>query len=376
MRRQFALSSVVTSLLLLQLTIVCNGRATNNREDELASLAKRLKSMIVDKKNENTEVSDVEQDSENEDDLGLHSLFDSQRDSRDSGLSHQQKKKVIAMHNKLRAGEKAADMQRLKYNDKLAELAQEWADKCGWGHRLHDSFQPGDYGFKTVGENIWAWSDDSKKIPDQPIQDWFDEKYNYDFDGPSCRKEPCGHYTAVTWASTREVGCGLAKCRQLQGTSMNDAIYFVCNYGPGGNDNGKRPYTKGEPCSACSTGQFFCTNGLCDDDCSSEKHDGSCKCKAKCGHGKETSHCKCDCESGYTGVACDEECKDKDPQCGANPGWPQALCTDKTLLGGFMYDTVNKECPKMCGHCDSKKRVGEEVELLKSLQERMAEAKK
>lgn len=83
------------------------------------------------------------------------------------------------------------------YNDNLARLAQEWSDRCQWGHRLHGSFNPGDYGFKSVGENIWAWSDDSKAIPDQPIEDWFNEKNYYNYDSLSCAKEPCGHYTAV-----------------------------------------------------------------------------------------------------------------------------------------------------------------------------------
>ena len=49
--------------------------------------------------------------------------------------------------------------------------------------------------------------------------------------------------------------------------------------------------------------------------------------------------------------ACIEACEDKNPQCGANPGWPQSWCHDKNVFGGMMYDMVNQQCPKMCGHC-------------------------
>ena len=85
-----------------------------------------------------------------------------------------------------------------KYNDDLEKLAQKWASGCSWGHRPASSFKPSDYGFKTVGENIWAWSDDSKTIPDQPIQDWFDEKKNYNVSSFKCADGTmCDHYTAV-----------------------------------------------------------------------------------------------------------------------------------------------------------------------------------
>jgi len=85
-----------------------------------------------------------------------------------------------------------------RWSDRLAELAQDWADRCAWGHRPPNSFNPQDYGFSSVGENIWAWSVAGvKQIPDDPIQDWFDEKQYYDYNTQYCRQEPCGHYTTV-----------------------------------------------------------------------------------------------------------------------------------------------------------------------------------
>jgi hypothetical protein len=48
MSRQFLLFAAL-SLLLLQHAIVCNGRATGTKEDELAALAKRLRDLIAEK---------------------------------------------------------------------------------------------------------------------------------------------------------------------------------------------------------------------------------------------------------------------------------------------------------------------------------------
>jgi len=284
------------------------------------------------------------------------------------GLTQAQKDLVISLHNSYRRGEGASDMQQLKYNDKLASLAQEWSDRCNWGHRPPETFQASNYGFKTVGENIWAWSDSSKTLPDAPIKDWFDEKNNYDYNGPSCRKEPCGHYTAVVWSSTQEVGCGLTKCGTLNGPGWQNAIYFVCNYGPGGNDFGVKPFKKGAACSACSTGKFYCSDSLCDESCTSAGSGGHCECKASCGNGHATGDCKCQCNAGATGVSCSESCEDKNPMCGANPGWPEMFCTDKNAFGGMLYDQVNQNCPKMCGHCGSKKRSSDEAELLEVIE--------
>jgi len=44
-------------------------------------------------------------------------------------------------------------------------------------------------------------------------------------------------------------------------------------------------------------------------------------------------------------------CVDKDPQCGANPGWSVDMCTSKEIFGGALIPTVNEKCPQMCGKC-------------------------
>lgn len=58
----------------------------------------------------------------------------------------------------------------------------------------------------------------------------------------------CGHYTQLVWANTRFVGCARWHCSGLRYPSS-----IVCDYGPGGNINGQRPYQAGSG-----------VNGACD----------------------------------------------------------------------------------------------------------------
>ncbi|CAL4062904.1 unnamed protein product, partial [Meganyctiphanes norvegica] len=53
-------------------------------------------------------------------------------------------------------------------------------------------------------------------------------------------------YTQMIWATTYEIGCGVA----LHHMGMFNT-YYVCYYGPGGNVIGELPYKKGEPATEC-----------------------------------------------------------------------------------------------------------------------------
>jgi len=47
----------------------------------------------------------------------------------------------------------------------------------------------------------------------------------------------CGHYTQVVWSTTSRVGCARHEC-----PALTYRLTIVCDYGPGGNISGSRPY--------------------------------------------------------------------------------------------------------------------------------------
>jgi hypothetical protein len=85
-----------------------------------------------------------------------------------------------------------------------------------------------------VGENIYASSGTADA--QGAVTSWTNEKSNYDYASNTCTGV-CGHYTQVVWRDTVKLGCAIGNCPGLQfGSSI------VCDYGPGGNIGGQRPY--------------------------------------------------------------------------------------------------------------------------------------
>ena len=71
-----------------------------------------------------------------------------------------------------------------------------------------------------------------------------------------------GHFTQLIWATTEHVGCGYMVYNHPS-VRNHDTQYYVCNYGPAGNYNGRPVYRGGAPCSACPSGTSCTERGLC-----------------------------------------------------------------------------------------------------------------
>jgi pathogenesis-related protein 1 len=94
-----------------------------------------------------------------------------------------------------------------------------------------------------IGENLcWVGSvravghkDELDAVtPTWVIDKWGAESADYSAETGTCApNRQCGHYTQIVWATTREVGCGMAVCPTL------DQVW-VCNYRPRGNIRGRR----------------------------------------------------------------------------------------------------------------------------------------
>jgi hypothetical protein len=260
-----------------------------------------------------------------------------------SGLTQDQIDDIVDLHNELRRQEGASNMEQLTWNSALAHTAQKWSDRCNFEHG-QESFDEQQVGHKQLGQNMWAHTDTTYTVK-TGVQAWYDEKKDFYYDSLQCNAgQMCGHYTQLVWAKTKEVGCGWTNCSSISG--MNFANFLVCNYGPAGNWGGEKPFLRGSPCSACSSGKFFCTDNLCDSSCNSQGS-SSCICEADCGNcGQETDNCRCSCSPGWGGVNCKDQCRDNHRNCGANPGWPDSWCD-----AGHQF--VLDDCPKLCKKCQS-----------------------
>lgn len=139
---------------------------------------------------------------------------------------------ILAEHNAVRATVKVGAM---TWNDELAATAQAWADTCTMNH--NDGRSKGHPYY--VGENIFFNTSRSGNVAKDVVGAWVAEKANYDYASNTCAAgKVCGHYTQVVWKKSVELGCGIASnC-----TNLKFPTVVVCNYGPGGNITGEKPY--------------------------------------------------------------------------------------------------------------------------------------
>lgn len=121
----------------------------------------------------------------------------------------------------------------LQWSDELAAEARIWAEElarrgCQMEHR------PGSGKWGTVhGENIfWASGMDADAL--MVVDAWAEERQFYQAATGKCRGGICGHYTQLVWKTTRQVGCGMARCGEEE--------IWVCNYDPPGNFVGQKAY--------------------------------------------------------------------------------------------------------------------------------------
>ena len=144
--------------------------------------------------------------------------------------------KMLDYHNMYR---KAHGSPALTWSPSLAKDAASWAAECRWAHSP-SSIRP------DQGENLYA----SSGYPEESAYSsaaisWYNEIELYSFDDPgdfgNHTFKDIGHFTAMVWRDTKEVGCARAMCNG--GTeyspfgpgSDEDWVYVVCRYSPPGN---------------------------------------------------------------------------------------------------------------------------------------------
>jgi pathogenesis-related protein 1 len=136
---------------------------------------------------------------------------------------------ITAAHNAVRADVGVAP---LAWNAELAELATGFIADCVFDHST-TAERSNKAGFQYIGENLFS-SGGFMPTGQQVSDAWSSEESDYNYAANTC-SGVCGHYTQQVWADTTDLGCAVKAC----GGNM---FIVSCEYGPGGNINGQRPY--------------------------------------------------------------------------------------------------------------------------------------
>ncbi|XP_039271973.2 uncharacterized protein LOC120346329 [Styela clava] len=175
------------------------------------------------------------------------------------------KNTILIAHNRARMTTKpsASNMRKMTWDVSLEKLATRYTRKCIYEHNPN----PKNKRFNYVGENLFISMGlpYNRKLLDHAVRAWDGEKTVYDYDTMGCEPgKMCGHYTQVVWAESFKVGCGVTMCGNInvRGRIWKNAILFGCNYGPGGNFRGEKPFVSGPRCSKCD-GRDKCKAKLC-----------------------------------------------------------------------------------------------------------------
>ncbi len=153
----------------------------------------------------------------------------------------------LCAHNAVRASAQPAPVPPLadfSWDTDLATVAQAWVETCTWSHNPERSSAylnlSGDEVY--VGENLYM-SSATAVSPYDAVTSWASEAQHYDYASNSCADgEVCGHYTQLVWRDSLKVGCGMAFCGTLDNSTLTNVTLLACNYAPGGNIIGEKPY--------------------------------------------------------------------------------------------------------------------------------------
>ena len=132
---------------------------------------------------------------------------------------------LVNLHNTLRKKHKSPSLTK---SAEVAKFAKQATDHCVQIGNLEHTCT-------TIGQNLYvaSWAPSA----DDVVQSWYyKEEPHYDYDkGKSKDGEVTGHFTAMVWKSTKEVGCAYSTGKWL----TYNAYYVACEYYPLGNVAGQ-----------------------------------------------------------------------------------------------------------------------------------------
>ncbi|KAJ8042189.1 GLIPR1-like protein 1 [Holothuria leucospilota] len=173
----------------------------------------------------------------------LPALIEKRAGGTDYSLADQ--KALLDVHNEYRknVSPRAARMNTLTWDTTLAIKAQQWVERCHFGHpntAVHTDYA-------GLGQNLYIRrGTTTPPSVTAPVVSWYNEVRDYNLATNTCNSgKVCGHYTQIVWADTTKVGCGTNYCPQATsdyGITYRKAWLVACQYSPGGNVRGQKPY--------------------------------------------------------------------------------------------------------------------------------------
>ncbi|OWK43588.1 CAP domain-containing protein [Fimbriiglobus ruber] len=150
-----------------------------------------------------------------------------------SALTAEEIEDLVSYHNRVR---KEVGAEPVKWSEKVAAVAQEWADHLAEIGKLEHRPRTGKSA-SPYGENL-AINQSVRK----GAEAWYAEKKDYTAGDPIPKdfaNFKAGHYTQMVWSKTTEIGAGKAvvKSGRFKGETV-----LVTNYNPPGNFIGRKPY--------------------------------------------------------------------------------------------------------------------------------------
>lgn len=162
---------------------------------------------------------------------------------------------ILQQINAFRTSLDQPDMPALLWDNDLADFAAHTASGCKMVHTSNaQRSQIANWVGHYAGENLAIGYRSGMRLSDgkdegkliqyfsQAIRGWWKEQADYDYADNRCTPgKMCGHYTQLAWRQTRKVGCGIALCDPLPDYGRL-GYNLACNFMPGGNIVGQRPY--------------------------------------------------------------------------------------------------------------------------------------
>ena len=153
----------------------------------------------------------------------------------------------VTAHNNARSGAIVAlnptpspALPTVSWDPILADSAYNYLVKCQSSDGTmvsHNANRSSDYvalgGSGYVGENIYAMQGGAAK-PTDAVTLWMGEASSYDY---ATNTGDAGHYTQVVWRDSVRIGCAIVTCSAVKYSNT-----ILCDYAPGGNFNGQKPY--------------------------------------------------------------------------------------------------------------------------------------